>query len=234
MPAACLARHLLLLLPLLGCALSARADLGATVSLLTDARQRGLSYSGERPSAQLGLAWDGSTGWYAGLQIARAHFHAGERSSALQLYGGRVFELGPGLDAEAGLAVHRYGQRPGYAFDEFYAGLIGEQWTLRLFLSPDYYGLGQRSIYTEFKLRWPLLPGVAAVGQVGVLRGRGGASAPSAHGPARVDLSAGGSWQLGASSDLALRWVSVSRGGPYVPVESTRRRSWVLSLTTAF
>jgi uncharacterized protein (TIGR02001 family) len=215
---------------------AARADVGATLSLQTDARERGVSYSGDKPAAQLGLAWDGEGGWYAGTSLARARFDNGRRSGWLRAYGGRVVELQPGLDAEAGLLAHRFDNLQHYDFAEAYAALLGERWSLRLYASPDYYGNGQRSLYGEFNLQWPLAQGVAAVGHVGLLRGWGRPSVVYAwpRRASRLDLRAGVSVQLGTGSELQLLWVAASRGGPFVWTDATRRRTALLSLTTAF
>ncbi|KQW52213.1 hypothetical protein ASD88_06395 [Pelomonas sp. Root662] len=216
---------------------AACADVGGTLSFQTDARARGVSYGGNRPGVQLGLAWDGSAGWYAGAQLARARFDAERNGGWLQAYGGRVVELTPGLDGEAGVIVQAFENVSRYDFQEVYAGLLGDGWNLRLYLSPDYYGSGQRSAYAEIDLRWPIAKGWAATGHVGLLRGeRRGQVLPYAqpHGSARVDLRVGASWQLGASTELQFAWVAAGRGGPYTWTDSTRRRAVVLGLTTAF
>jgi len=183
----------------------------------------------------LGLAWDGEAGWYAGGQLGHARFSQ-NRGAALQLYGGRVVELVPGLDGEAGVAVHAYQNVSHYDYQEVYAGLLGERWNLRAYFSPDYYGVGQRTLYTEFNLRWPLMPGVAALGHAGLLHARRGEASPYAESrdSTRLDLRAGASWQLGPSSELQLVCIAAGRGGPYTWTDATRRRTVVLSLTTAF
>lgn len=235
MPPARPARLLLLLAPLLAGTGPAQADVGATLSVQTDARDRGMSYSANRPGAQLGLVWDGAAGWYGGASLTRARF-TGRQGAWLRLYGGRVVGLQPGLDGEAGLVVHRFENVSRYDYVEAYAGLLGERWNLRVYASPDYYGVGQRSLYGEVNLHWPLAAGIAAVGHAGLLRGFGGP--PSAYldsrRAARTDLRAGASWQLGTSSELQLAWVAASRGGPYTWTDATRRRTVVLQLTTAF
>ena len=200
-----------------------------------DARERGLSYSGDKPSAQLGVVWDGEVGGYAGASLTYARF-AQRSGAALRAYAGRVFGLGPGVDAEVGLLAHRFENVSNYDFVEAYTALLGERWNLRAYASPDYYGIGQRSLYGEANLNWPLTEGVAAVGHVGVLRGWGTSKAlyVDAHGPARVDWRAGLSFHLGESSELQLAWVAASRGGPYTWIDVARRRTAVLNLTIAF
>lgn len=242
MPPACPASSLLrltLLTPLLAGAAAARADVGATLSLQSDARDRGVSYSDDKPGAQLGLAWDGDAGWYAGTSLTQARFDADRRSSWLRLYGGRVWALRPGLDAEAGLVGHRYGGWRRYDYAEAYAGLLGERWNLRLHHAPNHYGSGQRTVYGEFNLRWPLVDGVAAIGHVGLLRSHGDArwqpqTYTGRHGPTRIDLRAGAAWQWGEHAEVQLAWVGVSRGGPVMWSASSRQQAAVLSLSLAF
>ncbi|MCV2363458.1 hypothetical protein LNV23_08365 [Paucibacter sp. DJ1R-11] len=231
-----LLRFTLLIVSLLGATGPARSDLGGTLSVQTDARNRGMSYSSNRPSVQLGLAWDGQAGWYGGLQLAQARFTADRQGAWLQAYGGRVFAILPGIDAEVGTLAHTFQHSGPYDFYEVYVGLLGERWNLRLYHSPDYYGSGDRSAYAELNLRWPLATGVAAIGHIGVLHGRGGRALSYVVplGPTRVDLRLGASWQLGTSSELQLAWVSASRGGPYIWTDSSRRQTAVLGLTTAF
>jgi uncharacterized protein (TIGR02001 family) len=234
MPPTRLARLATLIAPLLGAVAPAGADVGGTVSLQTDARERGMSYSAEKPSAQLGLAWDGGAGWYAGAQLSHVRFvqHRGMR---LLAYGGRVVELTPSLDGEAGVIAQAFENVSRYDYQEVYVGLLGERWNLRLYHSPNYYGSGQRSIYGELNLRWPVAKGVGLMGHVGVLRGRGTPSVyAEAHGPTRVDLRAGASWQLGESCELQLAWVSASRGGPSTWADLAHRRRVVLGATATF
>jgi len=236
MPPARLARLTTLIAMLLAGAVVARADVGGTLSLQTDARDRGMSYSGGRPSAQLGLAWDGQGGWYAGAQLAYVRFDAGRRGAALQVYGGRVFELAPGLDGEVGLIAHAVENLSHDDFQEAYAGLLGEGWTLRFYLSPDYYGTGQRSAYAELNLRRPLAAGWALVAHAGLLDVSGGWALPYARQQrgSRRDVRVGLSHALGESGELQLAWVAASRGGPYTGTGSMRRRGVVLGLTLAF
>lgn len=236
MPRARLARLKTWTLLLLSVAGPAWGDVGGTLSLQSDARDRGLSYSNNRPSAQLGLAWDGDSGWYAGAQLSRVRFDYQRQGARLQAYGGRVFELTPGLNGEVGLVTYRFENVSRYDFTEVYAGLLGELWSLRLYDSGNYYGIGQRSLYGEFNLRWPLMPGLQAIGHAGVIKAEGGQPLPwvERHGAARIDLRAGLSWQVGASTEMQLVGVSASRGGPYTWTDSTRRRTVVAGLTWAF
>lgn len=228
--------HLLLLIatPLSGVAI-AHADIGGTVSVQSDARERGLSYSANRPSAQLGLAWDGDAGWYAGGQLGHARFTSAE-GLTLQLYAGRVAPLTPSVNVEGGVIARLFENVASYDYQEAYVGLIGSGWTLRLYASPDFYGIGQRTLYAELEGRWPLAAGLAAVGHVGLMRGWGGRATGYDPGrrPWRGDVRLGLSWQVGTGSELQLAWVAASAGGPYTWTDGTRRRTALVSLVTAF
>lgn len=231
MPAA---RPLLLMLLLTG---AARADVGATLSVQTDARERGVSYTGNRPGVQLGLGWDGAAGWYGGVSLARVRFDADRRGAWLRAYGGRVLELKPGLDAEAGLVLHRYEGLSRYDFAEGYVGLLGEGWSARLHHAPDYYGSGQRTVYAEANARWPASAPLAVLGHAGLLRAHGAsrwANQPyNPQGQARVDLRAGASWQLGPGVEMQLAWVAAGRGGPVMWAGAMRRSTAQLTLSAA-
>lgn len=226
---------LLFLLSLL--AAGARADVGATVSVQTDARERGVSYTGNRPGAQAGLSWDGAAGWYAGASLAPVRFDADRRGRWLRAYAGRVVELEPGLDAEAGLVLHRFSGLARYDFTEVFAGVLGDGWNLRLHHAPDAYGSGQATWYGEANTRWPATQALAAVGHAGVLRSLGAsrwANQPfNPNGPTRVDWRAGLSWQWGQGMELQLAWVSASRGGTVMWASTTRRSTALLTLSAA-
>ena len=233
------ARLMSLLTPVLAGAGAARADVGGTLSLQTDARERGVSYSRGRPAAQLGVAWDGRTGWYAGAFLAQARFDASRHGSWLRVYGGRVMSLAPGLDVEAGLVAHRFAGLGRYDYREAYAGLLGDGWTLRLHHAPDHYGSGLRTDYLEFGARWPVTGTFALTGHAGVLGSQGRLRRPAQgyvpnHGPTGIDVRAGVSWQLGGGTEAQLAWVSASRGGPAVWAESAARRKVVAGVVMAF
>lgn len=211
----------------LGCALPAQAEWGGTLALLTDAQDRGVSYSGGRPQAVLGLAWDGAHGRYAGLQLTGSRFSGARRSAWVQAYAGQVVELKPGLDAEAGLRVHRFPSLQHYDFLEAYVGLLAERWQLRVHHAPDYYGLAQRNWYAELNGRWPLASGLAATGHLGV-------AAVQGRGRAREDARVGLSRTLGEAAELQLAWVAVGRGGPGSWTDPPRRQRWLATLSLGF
>ena len=58
------------------------AQISGTVSLVSNYRFRGISLSADEPAAQLGIAYDDATGWYAGGFASTVEF---PQSSGRQL-----------------------------------------------------------------------------------------------------------------------------------------------------
>jgi uncharacterized protein (TIGR02001 family) len=223
---ACLAWLLLSTTP------SARAEIGGTVAVQSDARERGLSYSQDKPQGQVTVALDDSSGWYGGGLLTRTDFGQHRSSTLLRSYIGRVVRLSPGLDAEAGLQYNRYLSIARYDFAEAYVGLLADRWSTRLYFSDDYYGNGERSVYGEVNLNWPLRHSLMAIAHVGTLHGPGG-EYPSPHGNTRIDTRLGLAWQL-RPFELQLSWVTASLGGPFTWTTERRRNTAVLSLSASF
>jgi len=211
---------------------SAQAEIGGTVAVQSDARERGLSYSQDKPQGQVTVAIDGSTGWYGGGLLTRAEFGPGHNSTLLRGYVGRVTRLMPGMDVEAGLQYNRYASIARYDYGEVYIGLLAERWSTRLYFSNDYYGNGEHSLYGEVNLNWPLPNSMMAVAHVGALNGPGG-EYPSPHGNTRFDTRLGLAWQM-RPFELQLSWVNVSLGGPFTWTTERRRNTAVLSLSASF
>jgi uncharacterized protein (TIGR02001 family) len=215
------------------CSPSAIAELGGTVSLQSDGRYRGISYSEHGPQAQVTLAYDDSpSGWYGGGLLTQTRF-AGERPNAfVQGYLGRVAMVTVGLDADAGLSLHHFDSISRYDYAEAYVGLLGERWNARLSYANDYYGSRQRSLYGELNLDWPLTPSTLAFAHLGVIRGSAGPFS-SPHGLTRLDLRVGAGWRLGLC-ELQLAWLASTRGGPYTWADERRRQTVVLGVSAAF
>ena len=212
--------------------LPVHADYGGTVSVQSDGRYRGISYSDRRPQAQVTLSYDGVGGWYGGALLAPVRFNAKRRSGFLQGYVGRVASLAVGLDAEAGISMHHFNAIARYDYAEAFAGLLGERWSTRLYYSNDYFGSRQRSVYGELDLNWPLSASTQAIAHIGVIQGSGGAYR-NPQGRTRWDLRVGALWRQGIG-ELQLAWVAASRGGPYTWADDRHQQALVLGLTASF
>lgn len=217
--------------------LGARADIGASLMLQTDARERGLSYSAGRPSAALALSWDGASATYAGAAVSHARFTTQtpgvyHDSTWLQAYAGQLFKLSPTVDLDLGLRGHHYASIQRYNFAEAYVGLQGEHWLVRLSRAPNYYGGHQATWYLEAQQRGPVQGNLWWVLQAGLLKAQGQGYVVQ-NSSQRWDARAGLSWSPQVGLELQLAAVAAGRGGPTTWTGDEARRAVVLGLTWA-
>jgi uncharacterized protein (TIGR02001 family) len=152
----------------------AHAQTSATVALTSEYSVRGVSLSDGRPAPQLGLAWDGAQGWYAGAYAA-PRLVLGERSgvTSLAAYAGYASRLRSGLAWEVGASSTSFLHASEYNYHEVYAGVITDRLAARVYFSPSYYGYGGRSAYAEMNGFYPLSERIKLIGHAGVLHGLG-------------------------------------------------------------
>ena len=206
----------------------ARAEWGGSVVLESDARFRGISLTDERPAAHVTLGYDHAGGGYAGASLGNVAFEGRGEYPALLGYAGITGAVGAGWRWDAGATYWHVAGLSRYDYGEAYAGVLGERWSARLSLSPDYYGGGARTAYAELDAGWPLAAGWRVAAHVGVLRrvDVGGAGA-------RADGRLAAAVQLGAV-EVQLAWVGVTSVGPYVASYDQRRSTLVASAAFAF
>jgi uncharacterized protein (TIGR02001 family) len=129
---------------------AARAQWSAGAGLDSQAVFRGVSMSDGQPSPHAALAWDGASGTYAGLSLARVVVDRGAASASWRGHLGYARRwAGSGLAWEAGVGASRFDAAHDLDYAEAYAGLIGDGWTLRLHAAPDYFGQSVRTVYAE-------------------------------------------------------------------------------------
>ena len=206
----------------------ARAEWGGSVVVESDARFRGISLTDERPAARVTLGYDHAGGGYAGASLGNVVFEGRGEYAALLGYAGISGAAGAGWRWDAGATYWHVAGLSRYDYGEAYAGVLGERWSARLFLSPDYYGGGAHTAYVELDAGWPFAAGWRVAAHVGMLRrvDAGGAGV-------RSDGRLGAAVQVGAV-ELQLAWVGVSPGGPYVASYNQRRSTLVASAAFAF
>lgn len=154
---------------------AAHAQTSATVALSSEYSVRGISLSDGRTAPQLGLAWDGAQGWYAGAYAA-PRLTLGERDgvTSLAAYGGYASRLRSGLAWEVGASSTAFVNAAEYNYREVYAGVMTDRLAARIYFSPSYYGYGGRTEYAELNGFYPLRDKVKLIGHAGVLHGRAG------------------------------------------------------------
>jgi uncharacterized protein (TIGR02001 family) len=217
----------------LACACApARAQLGVTLTALSDSRFRGVSMSDDRPAGAVSINYDAASGWYAGLSASAVALAPHHLSPQLVGYGGLVFAATGAARPEVGLSAVQYVGDASYDYLEGFVGLVAERWTGRLYFAPDYFGRGVRTVYGEAAANLPLDGGWRLLAHAGAIVASG-AAAPVATRRFRLDALAGLGWSRGRT-DLQLTWVTSSREGPYPAAYTTRRSGPVLGASLAF
>lgn len=107
-----------------------------------------------QPTASLDLAYDGSSGVYAGIAgVAVATSHDGLQALSLSEYAGYAKRLSSGPTLDLGLThasySEYYGGRDRTGYSELYAGLIARHVTARLYYSPSYFSGHEQTLYSE-------------------------------------------------------------------------------------
>ena len=216
----------------LSCA--AQAQLSASIAADSDYRFRGVSLSHSKPTLRLSGNYDSASGWYAGASATCATVTQGERYAQLLGYAGHATRLEDGRAIDFGVTVYRFVGEPRYDFAEAYAGLHAQAWSLRVNLSPDYFGRHVQTAYVDASAQARLGDAARLFGHVGVLAPLGGSGLHVANANhVRADLRAGAGWVVG-DLDLQLAWTTVDRGGPFPAVDTGRRSAWIFSASYSF
>jgi uncharacterized protein (TIGR02001 family) len=137
----------------MGFAAPASAEVGAAVSVFSDARLRGYSLSAGQPVAALDLSYDDPGGLY-GAVSASAVANDGVHPLGIQLSGGYARRLSSGPVLDAGI-IHSnysdYGSRGSSGYTEVYAGAIYKFLSARIAYSPHYFEAGRQTVYGELE-----------------------------------------------------------------------------------
>ena len=208
------------------------AQTGGSVALLSDYRYRGVSLSDDRPTFRVGVAYDDPGSWYAGGSIVGVSLEPGGRQLQFIGYLGLTGTLTQQLGWEAGGTVVHFGADSQFDYLEWFSGVHGERWNLRLHYAPDYFGSGTRTLYGELNAGWPLSRLTRATAHVGGLRPVGGTTGASE----RWSLDAAvGLAMTCAAWDFELAVTSGSRSSGVYPIAYDRIRGvLVLSASYAF
>ncbi|NVM75648.1 uncharacterized protein (TIGR02001 family) [Duganella sp. SG902] len=141
----------------------ARAQLSGSAGLVSNYMYRGISLSDDKPAARLALNYDGTTGWFAGGQVVTGQLAVEtHRSAQWTGYAGYAQRLPSGVSWETGVSAYAFPNNSSWSFRELFVGLAGDSLSGRLHYSPDYLGVGERSLYGELNGGWVLGPRVQA------------------------------------------------------------------------
>jgi uncharacterized protein (TIGR02001 family) len=132
----------------------ADADVGATVSIFSEARLRGYSLSAGHPVGQLDLSYDDPRGFYGSLSggiVVSSEY--GVKPLGLQDNIGYAKRLGNGPSIDVGVINANYSRYTGYerstSYTEVYAGLVGKVFSSHVYLSPNYFHSDAWVAYAE-------------------------------------------------------------------------------------
>jgi uncharacterized protein (TIGR02001 family) len=187
----------------------AAAEVGATLSLFSDARFRGYSLSEGHPVGNLDLSYDGSNGLYAAVSAsALASSHEGIKPLGLQLNAGYAKRLSDiTLDVGAVHSAYSHYSSAGSAnsYTEVYAGLTYKVFSSRIAFSPHYFAHGAKTLYGEINANVSPVPKVYVTGHAGLL-------VPLSY----RDNNAQYDWRIGISREIGRASIHLigSGGGP--------------------
>jgi uncharacterized protein (TIGR02001 family) len=214
----------------------AAAEVGAAVSVFSDARFRGYSLSSGHPVGVVDLSYDDPGGLYGAVSAsAVASSDDGIRPLGLQLSAGYARRLRNGFTVDLGAVHSRYSHYSsrGYAnsYTEIYAGASRGVLTSRVYFSPHYFGHGSKTLYGELD---------ATVSPIRKLRlnGHAGLLVPIDYRGAHTDDRAQYDWRVGVDREIgrASLHAIVSGGGPgrdYYGGRTHRKTALILGLSWA-
>jgi uncharacterized protein (TIGR02001 family) len=153
------------------------------VGVQSDYRYRGISLSSGLPAATLDLAYDHSTGLYAGASAIGAVVSGQARSLGFIEYLGYVTPRRNGASFDVGVnnqnLAYFYGDRRiPLNYSEVYVGVVGDSLSAHLHYSPNYLQPGYGALYAEldgsFKPaeNWRLFAHLGETVPVGEVEGR--------------------------------------------------------------
>lgn len=211
---------------------SACGQVGVSLQVESNYQFRGVSLSDDQPDAHLLIAYDHRSGWFAGAALAGVEVAPGERRGQWLAYMGYARPVGFGLAGEVGVNVSHFGGATSFDYQEIFAGVSGERWSLRLSYSPDYFGRGVRTLYTELNASLPLVTSLRGFAHAGLLDTLGTAARIGSS-RSRLDGRLGLAFSS-SSFELQLARYASSTGGPYAAEYDRRRGGWWLSASSFF
>lgn len=211
---------------------AAQAQWSAQVGAASDYVYRGVSLNDGDPALMAAVNYDSPAGWYFGGQIAQTRLNGERHAQPLWIVdAGYAHALTSHLSWEIGATYSIFTDFTLWNYSEMFVGLSAENWNLRLYRAPDYFGRHRHSTYVEFNYvhaldeRWRLL-GHLGVQQVESTRN------------GDRDRTLDGSLGVGLKFnriDVQLLWVAVNRANyAYPSLAPDERRRWVLSAACAF
>lgn len=151
----------------------AAAEVGASVSLFSDARLRGHSLSSGHPVATINLSYDDPAGVYGAVSASAV---LGEEDAieplGLQLNAGYAKRLPSSVSVDFGIthsSYSQYGSRGPTSYTEIYAGVSRKALSTRISYAPHYFESGSSTLYAEVNANFSPMTKLNLFGHAGVL-----------------------------------------------------------------
>lgn len=136
----------------------AHAELASTITLTSDYDFRGVTQTSLKPALQASLDYSHESGFYAGAWASNVNFGKGTKSSAeIDLLAGFKGNFSEDFGYDVG--VVRYSYLPtddDVAFNEIYAGVNLQAFSLKYWYANSYGNLGDSASYIEANVAVPL------------------------------------------------------------------------------
>ena len=214
----------------------AEAQAGAVVSVFSDDRFRGISFSDGRPVGILDLSYDAPNGLYGALSgSVVATRHEGLKALSVTLNAGYAKRFRSGLTADVGIVHSRYSHYSGVVdgrdYTEFYAGLSGRFLGARVSVSPNYLGAAHWTLHGEVNGHLDLTQKLLLDGEIGLLVQMGSGAYGRSSRPI-MDARLGLSREVGPVT-LHAALTTHSSGGEIYGSRGHRRTALVVGISKA-
>jgi uncharacterized protein (TIGR02001 family) len=202
----------------------ASAQVSGTASVVSDYRYRGVALSQGDPAAQLDVAYDFSSGLYAGAFASNVKFyqHAPDQAQLIG-YGGYAWRLERGWSVDAGASFTDFTSDADYRYVEVHTGIATESVSARLYYSPNYFGGSIHTVYAELNGSYRLFDQFKLIGHAGLLKAFSGATDQAGGNNPHADWLAGGEYRFRAFTLQVGRVFSDGASAVY-PVGSSHTR----------
>lgn len=146
------------------------AQLSGSVSVLSDYRFRGVSFSSESPAAQADVNYDFASGWYTGAFFSTVRFDSYPNLHRQVItYGGYAHRIGPDLSVDVGVSYADLSKGDDFDYLEVHTGVTAGFLNMQLSYAPKYFGLNRAGIYLEMNSGTQLTESVRIFGHAGAL-----------------------------------------------------------------
>ncbi|WP_394782068.1 TorF family putative porin [Undibacterium sp.] len=211
---------------------NAWSQVSGSVSVVSDYRFRGVSLSDGQAEPQATVAYDSPAGWYAGVFGSGVKLREG-RDQQLIAYAGYSQRQASGLTWEVGATNSSFMQTSGSNYAEAFVGLSFDEYSGRLYLSPNYFGQSTTTAYLELNASHLVAEQTSLIAHVGYLRWFSGSQSSAFVPVSRMDTLIGisTSW---SDWRVQLAWIATARNKVRSPIYDHNSSTLMLSGSYSF